>query len=83
MEDDTPNLIISLAEIRTMKKRKEDELAYYTKQLEELQVKMNFIRKEIVLTETIIRMVESENVPDLIMQAEEKLLISPKKNNTD
>lgn len=83
MEDDTPNLIISLAEIRTMKKRKEDELAYYTKQLEELQVKMNFIRKEIVLTETIIRMVENENVPDLIMQAEEKLLISPKKNNTD
>lgn len=79
MEDETPNLIISLADIRKIKKRKEDELAYYTKQLEELQVKMLFIKKEIVLTETIIRMVETEDVPDLITQAEEKLLIKPKK----
>lgn len=81
MEDETPKLIISLADIRKMKKRKEDELAYYTKQLEELQVKMSFIKKEIVLTETIIRMVETEDVPDLVQQAEEKLLISPKKDN--
>lgn len=81
MEEEDPKLIISLADIRKMKKRKEDELAYYTKQLEELQAKMSFIKKEIVLTETIIRMVETEDVPDLVEQAEEKLLISPKKDN--
>lgn len=83
MKDETPNLIISLDDIRKMKVRKEDELAYYTKQLEELQYKMQFLKKEIHLTETIIKMVESETVADLIAPVEERLLISPKKNNPD
>lgn len=83
MENETPKLIISLDDIRNMKRRKEDELAYYTKQLEELQMKMQFIQKEIVLTETIIKMVETERVPDLIDEAEKKLLISPKKDQNE
>lgn len=83
MKKETPELIISLDDIRKMKHRKEDELKYYTKQLEELQAKMIFIRREILLTENIIRMVETEVVQDLVTPAEEKLLISPKNNNLD
>lgn len=60
-----PSLILSIDEIYDMRDRKRLELEYYTKQLEELQQKMTFIRKEIVLTETIIKMVETEEVIDL------------------
>lgn len=60
-----PSLILSIDEIYDMRDRKRLELEYYTKQLEELQQKMTFIRKEIVLTETIIKMVETEDVIDL------------------
>lgn len=60
-----PSLILSIDEIYDMRDRKRLELEYYTKQLEELQQKMVFIRKEIVLTETIIKMVETEEVIDL------------------
>jgi len=60
-----PSLILSIDEIYDMRDRKRLELEYYTKQLEELQQKMTFIRKEIILTETIIKMVETEEVIDL------------------
>ena len=83
MNEDTPDLIISLDDIRKMKNRKEDELAYYTKQLEELQRKMVFLKQEIDLTETIIKMVENESVADLVAPVEQRLLITPKKNNHD
>lgn len=82
MANDNPKLIISLEDIRQMKSRKEDELEYYTKQLEELQVKMVAIQKEIQLTETILKMVETETVKDLVKPVEDRLLITPK-DNTD
>jgi hypothetical protein len=61
-----PKLIISIDEIYDMRNRKQLELEYYNKQLIELQEKMSFIHREIVLTETIIKLVESEKVIDLI-----------------
>jgi hypothetical protein len=63
---ENPKLIISIDEIYDMRDRKRLELEYYTKQLLELQEKMSFIRREIVLTETIIKLVESDKVIDLI-----------------
>jgi len=63
---DNPKLIISIDEIYDMRDRKRLELDYYNKQLLELQEKMSFIRQEIVLTETIIKLVESDKVIDLI-----------------
>ncbi len=64
--NENPKLIISIDEIYDMRDRKRLELEYYNKQLIELQEKMSFIRREIVLTETIIKLVESDKVIDLI-----------------
>jgi len=57
--------IILLHEVIETKIRKEKELEYYQKQLEELQRKMFFLNKEIQLTNTIIDIVESERVLDI------------------
>ena len=54
--------IVLLTDFIEQKVRKEKELEYYTKQLEELQKKMFFLRKEIQLTNYIIEIVENEKV---------------------
>jgi len=64
--------IIILSEFIEQKVRKEKELEYYTKQLEELQRKMFFLRKEIQLTNVIIDIVEKEKVIDIREYLEEK-----------
>ena len=57
--------IILLSEIIETKIRKEKELEYYAKQLEELQRKMFFVKKEIDLTNVIIEIIENEKVMDI------------------
>lgn len=57
--------IILLSEIIETKIRKEKELEYYAKQLEELQKKMFFVKKEIDLTNVIIEIIENEKVMDI------------------
>jgi hypothetical protein len=57
--------IILLHDIIETKVRKEKELEYYQRQLEELQRKMFFLNKEIQLTNTIIDIVEAERVLDI------------------
>ena len=57
--------IVLLTDFIEQKVRKEKELEYYTKQLEELQKKMFFLRKEIQLTNYIIEIVENEKVIDI------------------
>lgn len=59
---DTPNKIILLTDFIEQKVRKEKELEYYTKELEELEKKLWFIRKDIQLTNLIIEIVEQEKV---------------------
>ena len=66
--------IILLHEVLETKIRKEKELEYYQKQLEELQHKMFFLKKEIDLTNLIIDIVENEKVHDI----KERLLESGK-----
>jgi ribosomal protein S4 len=61
----TERKIILLTEVLETKVRKEKELEYYAKQLEELQRKMFFVKKEIDLTNLIIEIIENEKVMDI------------------
>lgn len=64
--------LILLTDIYEMRQRKEEELAFYHAELEKLKVKMGFLRREIDLTNTIIRIIEDENVVDLAKAASAK-----------
>jgi len=61
---DKPKIIL-LTDIIDQKLRKEKELAYYQKQLEELQEKMFFLRKDIEITNLCINIIETEKVVDI------------------
>lgn len=52
--------ILLLTDIIEQKVRKEKELEYYQKQLEELQQKMWWITKEIEVTNLCIQIIENE-----------------------
>jgi len=52
--------IILLADILEQKVRKEKELEYYQEQLEKLQKKMWFVRKEIEVTNLCIEIILNE-----------------------
>ena len=74
---DNPKTIILLSDIIEQKVRKEKELAYYQKQLVELQEKIHFLSKEVDLTNIIIDMIQrddvyeiSENIPAKITESE-------------
>ena len=64
--------IVLLTDFIEQKVRKEKELEFYTSQLEELQKKMFFLRKEIQLTNYIIEIVENEKVLDISEYLEDK-----------
>lgn len=57
--------IIMLTEVLEQKLRKERELEYYQKELEKLQQKMFFLKKDIDLTNLIIDLIDKEKVMDL------------------
>jgi len=59
------SVIVDLTEVYEIRDRKERELAYYQKCLEELHVKMGFIQQEIRVTNDIIEMIEEEKVLDI------------------
>ena len=73
--------LIVLTDILENKVRKEKELEYYQQELEKLQQKMFFIKKDIEVTNLIIDMIKHETVIDLSEQAEKKLLIKPEKDD--
>lgn len=72
--------IILLHEVLETKIRKEKELEYYQKQLEELKHKMFFLKKEIDLTNLIIDIVEQEKVHDIREQLMEKKYLQDEEN---
>ena len=65
---DNPKTIILLSDIIEQKVRKEKELAYYQKQLVELQEKIHFLSKEVDLTNMIIELIERDNVVDISVE---------------
>tara|TARA_B100000035_G_C20738378_1_gene438635 strand:- start:169 stop:402 length:234 start_codon:yes stop_codon:yes gene_type:complete len=70
---ETPKLIF-LADIISSRQRKEEELEYYAKELQKLQEKMYWLRRDIDLTNTIITMIETENIIDFKEHMEKRLL---------
>lgn len=72
--------IILLHEVLETKVRKEKELEYYQKQLEELQNKMFFLKKEIDLTNLIIDIVAQEKVHDIKEHLIEKKYLQDEEN---
>jgi hypothetical protein len=64
--------IILLTDIYETKARKEKELAYYKEQLEILNQKMFFIRKDIEITTICINLIENEMVVDIKQLIQEK-----------
>lgn len=76
----TEKKIILLTEVLETKVRKEKELEYYAKQLEELQRKMFFVKKEIDLTNLIIEIIENEKVLDIKEHLLEKKSVQSDEN---
>jgi len=65
MNESEPKNIIFLEEVIQQKLRKEKELIFYEKKLKKLQVKLNFLRDEIKLTNLIIHLVTAEKDLDV------------------
>jgi hypothetical protein len=57
--------ILFIADVIEQKVRKEKELDFYLQELEELQRKIGYLRREVDLTNTIIDMIKSEQVYDI------------------
>ena len=64
MTQNTPKLI-SLQDFLDSKERKEQELEFYRKKIEEIEQKMYWLNRELDLTNTIIKMIETESVPKI------------------
>lgn len=60
-----PPKIILLTDILDTRLRKERELAFYQRELEKLQEKMMFLRKDIQITNLCIEIIEQEKVVDV------------------
>lgn len=71
--------IILLTEIIDQRVRKEQELKFYQQELDKLQQKMFFLKKEIEVTNFIIEIIQQEKVLD-IKDYVQKRLIDDKKD---
>lgn len=57
--------LLIITDFIEQKLRKEKELEFYLKELDELQRKIGWLRREVDLTNTIIDMIKSDKVYDL------------------
>lgn len=64
MEEDKGKIILIADAIET-RLRKEKELEYYQKQLEKIQQKMFFLKKDLEITNLIIKLIENEKIYDI------------------
>jgi len=64
VEEDSKKILL-ISDLIEARSRKQDELDFYTYQLEILQSKLVTIRREIEITTTIIKMIEKEKIVDL------------------
>lgn len=65
-------LIIDISDIYTQRDRKRKELEYYTIELDRLMAKLGMLQHEIGVNETIIRLIENEQILDLQAAVREK-----------
>jgi len=71
-------LIIDITDIYDQRDRKKKELKFYTLELEKLMAKLGMIQQDIGVTETIIRLIENEQILDLQEAIREKRRLKPK-----
>jgi hypothetical protein len=57
--------IIIISDLLDSRKQKEKELLFYNEELNKLLEKMNYLKREIKLTNEIIQMIEQERISDL------------------
>ena len=67
--------IILISDLIEEKLRKEQELEFYEREMQKLLTRMYYVRQEIGLTEVIIKMIEREQIPDILKNIEEHLPI--------
>ena len=63
--EESNNKIIIISDLLKARAQREEELAFYTYQLEILQAKLNSIRHEINLTNVIIKMIKEESIKEI------------------
>lgn len=68
----SPKLIIDITDIYDQRARKRKELEFYTTELQKLMDKMGMLQHEIGVTETIIRLIENEQIMDIEEAIREK-----------
>ena len=75
--------IALISDIIEQKLRKEKELEFYTKELEELQRKMYYLQKDVDLTNSIINLIQAEQIIDIekymLDKNMDKLMVAGKK----
>ena len=77
MSDEERKLIL-LSDFIDQRVRKQNEIEFYEKELQEIERKLFFLRKEQQLTVTIIDILTKEKVYDIQEEMEKKLLIEKK-----
>lgn len=60
MQSTSNSSIVIITDVLEMRRRKEDELAYYQEQLDQLLAKMAWVQREIDVTNHIIDLIEKE-----------------------
>ena len=68
--------ILFITDLIDQRLRKEKEITYYEKELQKIEEKLFFLRKEKQLTQFIIDIIEKEKVVDLREQMYERLEIN-------
>ena len=71
--------ILFITDLIDQRLRKEQEITYYEKELQKIEEKLFFLRKEKQLTQFIIDIIEKEKVVDLREQMYERLEINSTK----
>lgn len=69
---ESSKLIIDITDIYDQRDRKKKELKFYTTELEKLMAKLSMLQQDIGVTETIIRLIENEQILDLQEAIREK-----------
>ena len=81
INDDQAKLIL-MSEFIEQKVRKEKELEFYQEELQKLTSKIQYLSREVDLTNTIIELIKTDNVYDFkekwVEQEEKKNLLSNK-----
>jgi type II secretory pathway component PulJ len=57
--------IILIQDLLDQKKRKQKELAFYLEKMEELTRKMQYLQRDIALTEHIIKLIEKDKITEI------------------